>query len=124
MGGDCKLDEFAAYDTTGYLSAYGTPEKDTATQNISAIASAYTDQEKFNIGIGLGMRYRLINLPWSHGTVDIDGEQVEADYARVEDFAVTTLTISSDTYPKVIYMPPVVDGRCRDLLIKIKNRLD
>lgn len=71
-----------------------------------------------------GYRYKLINGQLQHGTITIPnsiGQMVQktCDYITVEDFAVTTITISSMN-DVVIFLPAALDNRCRDLILKVK----
>ena len=82
------------------------------------------DTMKERIGVATGFRYKLINGVLQHGTIpvpNVEGDLVnkECDYIYVEDFASTTITLSTMN-DVVIFMPAPLDDRVRDFILKIK----
>ena len=86
----------------------------------SLLSSDLDDSLKKRLGIAQGFRYKLVNGVLQHGPIYIEGIQNgECDYVHVEDYCITTITLSTMNNV-VIYLPEAVDGRCRDLVLKIK----
>lgn len=82
------------------------------------------DNMKERIGVATGFRYKLVNGNLEHGVIQVpntEGTLVdkECDYIHVEDFAVTTITLSTMN-DVVVFFPPPPDDRCRDFILKIK----
>ena len=100
---------------------YGQSLKDKLRRDVVTIsAQSLTDAEKAQVGLNVGMRYRLLTKALSDETIKVSGTDVACKTCSVEDFAINSVEVTDSTVPVYIFLPPKPsDGRARDFLVRV-----